>query len=90
MNININLELHEDAASSDWTNMFVFYYRRAYFVEEVASVKRVIAPVKMAEFLNGIQLKDDQRLLQNLEREAELRAFEKELFVQKLLRNVPF
>ncbi|GKB71934.1 hypothetical protein Tco_0933346 [Tanacetum coccineum] len=78
-------ELQEDVGSSDWTNIFVFYYRRSavedrefsrrvnalrgelaavceervYFVEEVASVKTVIAPVKMAEFLNGIQVKED-------------------------------
>ncbi|GJZ69275.1 hypothetical protein Tco_0632825 [Tanacetum coccineum] len=89
-------ELQEDSGSSDWTDMFVFNYRRSaaedrefarhanalrgklvvvceervYFVEELESVKRVIAP--------------------NLEREAEMRAIEKELFVPKLLRNVPF
>ncbi|GKB27266.1 hypothetical protein Tco_0866667, partial [Tanacetum coccineum] len=56
---------------------------RVYFVQELETVKRIIAPVKMVELLNEIQLKDDQRLmqLQNLERETELRTFEKELFV---------
>ncbi|GKE85247.1 hypothetical protein Tco_1558989, partial [Tanacetum coccineum] len=65
---------------------------RIYFVQELKTVKSVIAPVTMAEFLNEIQFKEDQRLmqLQNLERETEARAFEKELFVQKLLRNVSF
>ncbi|GJW51216.1 hypothetical protein Tco_0092567, partial [Tanacetum coccineum] len=74
----------DDAGSSDWSDMLIFYCRRC--------LKRVISPRKMAEFLNEVQLKDDQRLtqLENLERETELRAFEKELFVQKLLRNVPF
>ncbi|GKA74216.1 hypothetical protein Tco_0780518 [Tanacetum coccineum] len=66
--------------------------KRIYFVQELETVKSLIAPVTMAEFLNEIQFKDDQRLmqLQNLERETEARAFVKELFVQKLLRNVSF
>nr|GEV65311.1 hypothetical protein [Tanacetum cinerariifolium] len=60
--------------------------KRIYFVQELEIVKSVIAPVTMAEFLNEIQFKDDQRLMQfqNLERETEARAFEKELFVKKL------
>ncbi|GKF17618.1 hypothetical protein Tco_0062536, partial [Tanacetum coccineum] len=108
----------DDAGSSDWSDMLIFYCRRSatedrefacrintlrgeltvsyqervYFVQLLETVKRVISPRKMAEFLNEVQLKDDQRLTQheNLERETELRAFEKKLFVQKLLRNVPF
>ncbi|GJY99335.1 hypothetical protein Tco_0516765 [Tanacetum coccineum] len=106
-------ESQDDAGSSDWSDMFIFYCRRSaaedrefarrinmlrgelsvacqemvYLIQELETVKRVIAPMKMTEFLNQVKLKDDQRLaqLENLERETELRAFEKELFVQKLM-----
>nr|GEZ52631.1 hypothetical protein [Tanacetum cinerariifolium] len=56
---------------------------RVYFILELETVKRVITLVKMAEFLNGVQVKDDQSLLklQNLERDTELRAIEKEMFI---------
>nr|GEZ68793.1 hypothetical protein [Tanacetum cinerariifolium] len=78
------VELQEDASSSDWSDMFIFYCHRSaaedrefarrintlrgelivacqervYFVQELEIVKRIIAPVKMVEFLNEIQLKD--------------------------------
>ncbi|GKE28150.1 hypothetical protein Tco_1443534 [Tanacetum coccineum] len=56
-----------------------------YLIQKLETVKRVITPMKMTEFLNQVKLKDDQRLaqLENLKRETKLRAFEKELFVQK-------
>ncbi|GJW11687.1 hypothetical protein Tco_1577514 [Tanacetum coccineum] len=37
--------------------------KRIYFVQELETVKSLIAPVTMAEFLNEIQFKDDQRNL---------------------------
>nr|GEX27490.1 hypothetical protein [Tanacetum cinerariifolium] len=68
------------------------YEKRMYFVEELESVVGVIAPAKAAEFSNETHVKDDAKLghLHDLERQAGLRAVEKEPFIQKLLRNVPF
>ncbi|GKB61240.1 hypothetical protein Tco_0917426 [Tanacetum coccineum] len=87
-------ELREAAKSSDWLReeMIVAYEKMMYFVEELESVVGVIASAKAAEFLNETQVKDDAKLghLHDLERQTELRAIEKELFIQKLLRNVPF
>ncbi|GKA57519.1 hypothetical protein Tco_0756707 [Tanacetum coccineum] len=61
-------------------------------VEELEEVRSMIALAKAAEILRETQLKDDALMaqLQEMERQMELRAIEKELFVQKLLRNVPF
>nr|GFA63721.1 hypothetical protein [Tanacetum cinerariifolium] len=66
--------------------------KRMDFVEELESVRGIIAPAKAAEFLKDTQLKDDGKLsqLRDLERQFELRDVEKEMFIQKLLRNVPF
>ncbi|GJZ36392.1 hypothetical protein Tco_0582583 [Tanacetum coccineum] len=63
---------------------------RVYFIQELETVSAVIALKKMAEFLNEIQVKDDEKLqqLHNLERETEVRGVVKELFIRKLLRNV--
>ncbi|GKG52642.1 hypothetical protein Tco_0549754, partial [Tanacetum coccineum] len=62
------------------------------FVHGLEAVPGVITAVKVAEFLNETLVKDDRRLQksQNMEMEAEQRAVEKELFIQKLVRNVPF
>ncbi|GJZ34980.1 hypothetical protein Tco_0580797 [Tanacetum coccineum] len=72
--------------------MIVACQERVCFVQELETVAEASAPQKMTKFLNETQVKDDEKLLhlQNLERETELRAVEKELFIQKLLRNVPF
>ncbi|GJY68130.1 hypothetical protein Tco_0471112 [Tanacetum coccineum] len=72
--------------------MAVACENRMTLVEELEDVRGIIAPAKAAKFLKETQLKDDAKMeqLQDLERQMELRAVEKELFVQKLLRNVPF
>ncbi|GKD49112.1 hypothetical protein Tco_1278088 [Tanacetum coccineum] len=66
-------------------------YRRN-LADELCSVRNVIAPVKAAELLNDTLTKDEAKMaqLRELERQLELRALEKELFIQKLVRNVPF
>ncbi|GKE42366.1 hypothetical protein Tco_1469650 [Tanacetum coccineum] len=66
-------------------------YRRN-LADELCSVRSVIAPVKAAELLNDTLRKDEAKMaqLRELERQLELRALEKELFIQKLVRNVPF
>nr|GEW34095.1 hypothetical protein [Tanacetum cinerariifolium] len=60
--------------------------------EELQSVRGIIAPTKATEFLKETRVKDDSKLAQlhDLERQTKLRAVEKDLFIQKLLRNVPF
>ncbi|GKC34281.1 hypothetical protein Tco_1046665 [Tanacetum coccineum] len=60
--------------------------------DELCSVRSVIAPVKAAELLNDTLMKDEAKMaqLRELERQLELRALEKEMFIQKLVRNVPF
>ncbi|GJS60146.1 hypothetical protein Tco_0654930 [Tanacetum coccineum] len=65
---------------------------RIVLVEELEEVRSMIALAKAAEILRETQLKDDALMaqLQEMERQMELRAIEKELFVQKLLHNVPF
>ncbi|GKD71400.1 hypothetical protein Tco_1325490 [Tanacetum coccineum] len=72
--------------------MAVACEKRMGFVEELETVRGIITPAKAVEFLKDTQLKDDAKLAQlhDLERQVELRAVEKELFIQKLLRNVPF
>ncbi|GKE67405.1 hypothetical protein Tco_1521566, partial [Tanacetum coccineum] len=66
-------------------------YRRN-LADELCSVRNVIAPVKAAELLNDTLTKDEAKMaqLRELERQLELRALEKELFIQKVVRNVPF
>ncbi|GKD79276.1 hypothetical protein Tco_1341897 [Tanacetum coccineum] len=66
-------------------------YRRN-LINELCSVRSVIAPVKAAELLNDSLTKDEVKMAQllELERQLELRALKKELFTQKLVRNVPF
>ncbi|GJY77083.1 hypothetical protein Tco_0482199 [Tanacetum coccineum] len=81
-------ELRDNAQSSDWIDMIGFYCRKSV----VEDRKGIIAPEKAAEFLKETQVKDDAKLakLHDLERQTELRAVEKELFIQNLLRNIPF
>nr|GEV12931.1 hypothetical protein [Tanacetum cinerariifolium] len=57
--------------------------------DELCSVKSVIAPMKAYELLNDTLRKDEAKMaqLRELERQLELRALEKELFIQKLVRN---
>ncbi|GJT39689.1 hypothetical protein Tco_0939554 [Tanacetum coccineum] len=66
-------------------------YRRN-LVDEFCSVRSIIAFVKAVELLNDTLRKDEAKMaqLRELERQLELRALEKELFIQKLVRNVPF
>ncbi|GKD77259.1 hypothetical protein Tco_1339880 [Tanacetum coccineum] len=72
--------------------MVAAYEKRMYFFEELESVVRIIVPAKATEFLNETQMKDNVKLghLHDLERQTKLRAIEKELFIQKQLRYVPF
>ncbi|GJT37266.1 hypothetical protein Tco_0937131 [Tanacetum coccineum] len=59
---------------------------RAQFIEELDSLGVRLVPAKLAEFLKEIQIKDKEIMaqLQILEREMELNASKKELFIQKL------
>ncbi|GJY32429.1 hypothetical protein Tco_0415924 [Tanacetum coccineum] len=61
-------------------------------VKELEEVRSMIALAKAAEILRETQLKDDSMMaqLQYMEMQMELRTIEKELFIQKLLHNVPF
>nr|GEW24284.1 hypothetical protein [Tanacetum cinerariifolium] len=63
--------------------------KRMSLIEELENVRGIIAPAKASKFLRETQLKDEVEMarLQDVERQIELRAVEKELFVQKLLRN---
>ncbi|GJZ35148.1 hypothetical protein Tco_0580965 [Tanacetum coccineum] len=65
---------------------------RSLFLEELDSLPGRRVPEKMAEFLLETQRKDTERLLQLqiLGRETELRAREKEHFIQKLKGLMPF
>ncbi|GKC54818.1 hypothetical protein Tco_1077563, partial [Tanacetum coccineum] len=61
-------------------------YRRN-LANELCSVRNVIAPVKAVELLNDTLTKDEAKMaqLRELERQLELRALEKELFIQNLV-----
>ncbi|GKD79275.1 hypothetical protein Tco_1341896, partial [Tanacetum coccineum] len=65
---------------------------RVNFVNELDMLALEFMPVKMAELMKQIQDKDIQNLmkLQILGREFELRAREKENFIQKLKGNMDF
>ncbi|GJR70069.1 retrovirus-related pol polyprotein from transposon TNT 1-94 [Tanacetum coccineum] len=65
---------------------------RAQFLQELDALLGRLVPEKMVEFLRETQSKDTERMLQ-LQisgRESELRAREKELFIQKLKGVVSF
>nr|GEX00345.1 hypothetical protein [Tanacetum cinerariifolium] len=66
-------------------------YRRN-LADELCSIRSVIALVNAVELLNDTLLKDGAKMEQlcELERQLELRALEKELFIQKLVQNGPF
>nr|GEY90421.1 hypothetical protein [Tanacetum cinerariifolium] len=72
--------------------MAAAYEKRMDFMEELESVRGIIAHTKATKFLKDTQLKDDTKLAQlcDLERQMKLRAIEKWLFIQRLLCNVPF
>ncbi|GKG54383.1 hypothetical protein Tco_0560038, partial [Tanacetum coccineum] len=65
---------------------------RAEFIEELDSFGVRHLPAKLAEFLKEIQMKDRETVarLQILEREIELNASNKELFIQKLEGLISF
>ena len=65
---------------------------REVFVDELDMLAEKYVPGKMAEFMKGIQNKDIPNLmkLQILGREFELRAKEKELFIEKLKGNMEY
>ncbi|GJZ72787.1 hypothetical protein Tco_0636933, partial [Tanacetum coccineum] len=63
---------------------------RAYFLEELDTFAGRVVPEKTAEFLKEIQGKDKEKMLQILGRETELRAHEKDLFIDKLKGVIPF
>ncbi|GKG58340.1 hypothetical protein Tco_0592119, partial [Tanacetum coccineum] len=56
------------------------------------SVKGIIDVGKATEFVTDTLRKDDAEMaqLRELERQMELRPLEKELFIQKLIQNVPY
>ncbi|GJS09977.1 hypothetical protein Tco_0366773, partial [Tanacetum coccineum] len=65
---------------------------REYFIDKLDSVSDIFMPEKMAGFLKETQEKDRNRLmrLQILGREFELRADEKNRFIEKLKGNADF
>ncbi|GKE36205.1 hypothetical protein Tco_1459610 [Tanacetum coccineum] len=62
------------------------------FLDELHSLGVRPVPTKMAEFLKEIQMKDRETVaeLQILEREMELNARKKDLFIQKLNGLIPY
>nr|GEZ70277.1 hypothetical protein [Tanacetum cinerariifolium] len=72
--------------------VIVVFEERREFVEEIETVHKVITPQKTAQILNEDQVKFAKNLLQmlNLEKAMEHKAFEKDLFADKLLWNIPF
>ncbi|GKD52053.1 hypothetical protein Tco_1281029 [Tanacetum coccineum] len=70
--------------------MIVVYEDKVSFVEELETLSGVIATAKTAVFLKETMDNDDGRvlLLHDLEKQAEERALEKELFVHKLIHDV--
>nr|GEZ65519.1 hypothetical protein [Tanacetum cinerariifolium] len=72
--------------------VIVVFEERREFVEEIKTVHKVITPQKTAQILNEDQVKFAKNLLQmlNLEKAMEHKAFEKDLFADKLLWNIPF
>nr|GEU81374.1 hypothetical protein [Tanacetum cinerariifolium] len=77
-------ELRSIVGLSDWTEVL-----RRNLVDELCSVRSVIAHVKVVELLNDNLTKDEAKMaqLRELERQLELRALEKELFIQRLVQN---
>ncbi|GKF27636.1 hypothetical protein Tco_0093978, partial [Tanacetum coccineum] len=73
-----------------WREVVTMVEERSLFLEELDSLPGRRVPEKMAEFLLETQRKDTERLLQLqiLGRETELRAREKEHFIQKLKDGV--
>nr|GEW40874.1 hypothetical protein [Tanacetum cinerariifolium] len=65
---------------------------RVNFVDELDMLAPEFIPVKMADLIKQIQDKDIRKLmkLQIVRREFELRAREKEIFIQKLKGNIDF
>nr|GEZ15616.1 Gag-Pol polyprotein, putative [Tanacetum cinerariifolium] len=64
---------------------------RAYFLEELDTFAGRVVPEKTDdEFLKEIQGKDKEKMLQIFGRETELRAHEKDLFIEKLKGVIPF
>ncbi|GJV51778.1 hypothetical protein Tco_1447519 [Tanacetum coccineum] len=66
--------------------MEVAYDERLDFIRELEAVPFVAAAVKTAEFLNNALWKDDRRMqrLRKLRMDADLMAYEKEKFTEKL------
>ncbi|GJS98566.1 hypothetical protein Tco_0819736 [Tanacetum coccineum] len=62
------------------------------FLEELESLGVRHVPAKLAEFLKEIQTKDRETVdkLQILEKEIELNAHQKDLFIQKLKGGLPY
>ncbi|GJS97364.1 hypothetical protein Tco_0804332 [Tanacetum coccineum] len=67
-------------------------YERESFVDELHILVGRFMPGKMAEFMKQVQGKDIPNLmkLQILRREFELRAREKDIFIEKLRGNIDF
>ncbi|GJW17575.1 hypothetical protein Tco_0025011 [Tanacetum coccineum] len=67
-------------------------FKMAYFLQELNSLHGRRMPEKMAKFMRETQSKDTEKMLQLkiLKRETDLRAREKELFIQKLKGVVMF
>ncbi|GKF06634.1 hypothetical protein Tco_0037302 [Tanacetum coccineum] len=65
---------------------------REYFIDELDSLADIFMPEKMAEFLKETQEEERNRLMrmQILGREFELRADEKNRFIEKLKGNADF
>ncbi|GKG28612.1 hypothetical protein Tco_0415977 [Tanacetum coccineum] len=66
--------------------------KRRNLAVKLSSVRGIIVTKKAAEFVFDILGKDEAEMAQlhELERQMELRALKKELFIQKLVRNVPY
>ncbi|GJY30174.1 hypothetical protein Tco_0413669 [Tanacetum coccineum] len=92
-------KLHRSVNSPDWEPQFIYYYERSKlddirwnFVEELEMLAYKFVPEKMAEFMNKMQDKDIPNLmkLQIHGKEFELRAREKDLFIEKLKGNMDY
>ncbi|GJS89288.1 hypothetical protein Tco_0771924 [Tanacetum coccineum] len=92
-------ELRRSVNSPDWDPQFIYYCERAKiddlrwsFVGELDMLAYKFVPGKMAEFMKEMHDKDIMNLmkLQILGREFELRAREKDLFIEKLKGNMNY
>nr|GFC43765.1 hypothetical protein [Tanacetum cinerariifolium] len=66
--------------------------KRRNLADELRSIKGIVVVRKAAEFVTDTLRKDNVQVsqLRKVESQMEFRALEKEMFIQKLVGNVPY